>query len=45
MNYNHFNMDERIVIAQLMKSGYSIREISRILDRAPSSISREIKRG
>lgn len=44
MNYNHFNMDERIVIAQLMKSGYSIREISRILDRAPSSISREIKR-
>lgn len=44
MNYNHFTMDERIVIAQLMKSGYSIREISRILDRAPSSISREIKR-
>ena len=44
MNYNHFNMDERIVIAQLKKSGYSIREISRILDRAPSSISREIKR-
>ena len=44
MNYNHFSMDERIVIAQLMKSGYSIREISRILDRAPSSISREIKR-
>ena len=44
MNYNHFTMDERIVIAQLMKSGYSIREISKILDRAPSSISREIKR-
>ena len=44
MNYNHFNMNERIVIAQLKKSGCSIREISRILDRAPSSISREIKR-
>ena len=33
MNYNHFTIDERIVIAQLMKSGCSIREISRILDR------------
>lgn len=44
MNYNHFNMNERIVIAQLKHSGCSIREISRILNRSPSSISRELKR-
>ena len=44
MNYNHFNMNERIVIAQLKHSGCSIREISKILNRSPSSISRELKR-
>ena len=44
MNYNHFTINDRIVLAQLRNFGYSIRQISQILDRAPSSISREIKR-
>ena len=44
MNYNHLNINERTVIAQLKKSGVSIREISRQLQRSPSTISRELKR-
>lgn len=44
MNYNHLNINERIVIAQLKKSGISINEIARQLGRSASTISREIKR-
>lgn len=44
MNYNHLNINERIVIAQLKKSGISTREIARQLHRSPSTISRELKR-
>lgn len=44
MNYYHLNIDERIVIAQLKKSGVSIREIAHHLHRSPSTISRELKR-
>ena len=44
MNYQHLNINERTVIAQLKKSKVSIREIARILHRSPSTISREIKR-
>lgn len=44
MNYNHLNINERTVIAQLKKSGVSIREIGRLIHRSPSTISRELKR-
>ena len=44
MKYNHLNINERIVIAQLKKSGISINEIARHLGRSASTISREIKR-
>lgn len=44
MNYSHLNIYERIVISQLYASGVSIREISRQLQRSPSTISREIKK-
>ena len=44
MNYQHLTINERIVISQLKISGVSIREISRILQRSPSTISRELKR-
>ena len=44
MNYQHLTINERIVISQLKTSGVSIREISRILQRSPSTISRELKR-
>ena len=44
MNYQHLNINERTVIAQLKKSKVSIREIARILHRSPSTISRELKR-
>ncbi|MBR5794612.1 MAG: helix-turn-helix domain-containing protein [Erysipelotrichaceae bacterium] len=39
MNYQHLNINERTVIAQLKKSKVSIREIARILHRSPSTIS------
>lgn len=44
MNYQHLNINERTVIAQLKKSKVSIREIARILHRSASTISRELKR-
>ena len=42
--YNHFTLEDRIVIAGLQAQGRSIRKIAAALDRAPSSISRELKR-
>lgn len=43
-SYSHFTLDERKMLHQLLDSGMSMRAIARELDRAPSSISREIKR-
>ena len=43
-NYHHFRLEERIIIANLQAQGQSIRQIAAALDRAPSSISRELKR-
>ncbi len=42
--YNHFSLEDRIVIANLQAQGRSIRQIASALDRAPSSVSRELKR-
>ncbi len=43
-SFKHLNVYERGEIAALYKEGKSIRYIARQLDRAPSTISREIKR-
>jgi transposase, IS30 family len=42
--YGHFSLEERCTVAGLQASGLSIRQIAAALDRAPSSVSRELKR-
>ncbi len=44
MPYSHFTLDERIILLQLLKKQYSLRNISDILGRNVSSISRELSR-
>ncbi len=44
-SFKHLNAYERGKIAALLKEGKSIRYIAKQLARAPSTISREIKRG
>lgn len=44
MSHYHLNIDERCCIYNFVNSGMSIREISKALQRSPSTISREIKR-
>jgi transposase, IS30 family len=43
-NYQHFSLEERCEIARLHAEGLSIRKIAAALDRAPSNVSRELKR-
>jgi IS30 family transposase len=43
-DYGHLTAEERYRIARLHEDGQSIRKIAAALDRAPSSISRELKR-
>lgn len=42
--YGHFSLEERCQVAQLQAQGYSFRQIATALDRAPSSVAREVKR-
>lgn len=42
--YGHLTLEERCRIAQLREAGQSIGQIAAALDRAPSTISRELKR-
>jgi transposase, IS30 family len=42
--YKQLSLDDRCEIARLQANGCSIRQIASALDRAPSSIAREIKR-
>jgi IS30 family transposase len=42
--YGQLTLEERCTIARLHAEGHSIRQIAAALDRAPSSISRELKR-
>lgn len=44
MSYTHFTLDERKYLQKLLSEGHSLRQIAAILERSPSSISREIKR-
>lgn len=43
-NYRQITLEERCEIARLQANGCSIREIATNVDRAPSTISRELKR-
>ncbi len=42
--YKHFSLEERCELARRREAGQSIRQIAAALDRAPSSVSRELKR-
>ena len=44
MNYTHLTQEERYQIYTLLREGFSKRYIAWRLNRAPSPISREIKR-
>jgi IS30 family transposase len=44
MNYQHFSVEEREKIQELLWQKTSIRDIVRELGRSPSSVSREIRR-
>ena len=43
-SYRQFSIEERCEIARLSAAGCSIRQIAAALDRAPSSVGRELKR-
>lgn len=43
-SYTHFTLSERNCLQQLLSEGKSYREIAKILDRSPSTISREVAR-
>ena len=42
--YRHVTIEGRCEIARLQASGHSVRQIAAILDRAPSTVARELKR-
>ena len=44
MSYTHLTLIERECLQELYEKGYSIRKIAKILERSPSTISRELKR-
>jgi len=44
IEYKHLSMADRFVIEGGMNRGYSFKQIARTLDRAASTISREVKR-
>jgi IS30 family transposase len=42
--YEHLSLEDRCEIARLQADGRSVRQIATALDRAPSTISREVRR-
>ena len=44
MSYTHFTLEERKYLQQLLSEGYSFRKIAVILEKSPSTISREVNR-
>lgn len=44
MSHTHLNINERCCIYNLLKNGFSIREIAKVIQRSPSTVSREINR-
>ena len=43
MRYSHFSKNERNELSVLLKKGYSLRNIAFVLEKNPSSVSREVK--
>lgn len=43
-SYNHFTLNERICLGELLENGKNFSEIAKILGRNRSTISREVKR-
>jgi len=43
--FKHLSQEERGAIEKLLEAGHGIREIAKILNRNPSTISREARRG
>jgi IS30 family transposase len=43
-HYDQLSIEERCTIARLREAGQSVRKIAAALDRAPSSVSREVNR-
>ena len=44
LSYTHFTLEERKYLQQLLSEGLSFRKIAAILERDPSTISREVNR-
>lgn len=44
MSYTHFTLEERKYLQQLLSEGLSLRKIAAILERSPSTVSREVRR-
>lgn len=44
MSYKHFTLEERKSLQQFLSEGLSMRKIAAVLERSPSSVSREINR-
>lgn len=44
MRYSHFNKNERNELSVLLKKGYSLKSIASVLEKSPSSVSRELKK-
>jgi len=42
--YKHLNPEERDILAVLKSKGHSIRQIAKVLNRSPSTLSRELER-
>lgn len=42
--YEQFSLEERCTLSRLKQAGKTVRQIAATMDRAPSSIARELKR-
>ena len=42
--YTHLTLEDRCELARLHATGYSLRQMATALDRAPSTVARELKR-
>jgi transposase, IS30 family len=42
--YEQFSLEERCTLSRLSQAGKTIRQIATAMDRAPSTIARELKR-
>jgi hypothetical protein len=42
--YEQFSLEQRCTLSQLSQAGKTVRQIAAAMDRAPSTIARELKR-